>query len=407
MATENLLIEQRNVPTAFFDLKSRILTVPIFDGTLSAELYDLLFGHEVGHALETPEIGWHTSIVDLKVNKSILNVCEDVRIEKKIKRKFPGIRSSFLKGYRELMEMDFFKTKGKNLNDYNFIDRLNLYMKCGPTLAIEFTYEEGVLLKEVETTETFEDVVTVAKKIQDFMKESTDERNKQMIDSENGSDSGSKKLTITITDDMEESSEEGEEINVDDYDEVEIVDERSEESKVKAAGKLSSGNYFESLTDKSFREKEKTLIDKKGGEILYSNIPVLNLENIIIPHKEVWQKYKNVNTQSSRYNPVKLKQNFNKFRTESGKVVSYLVKEFELRKNAEQQNRSKVSKTGELNMSKLQDYMFSEDIFRRITNVPNGKSHGLVMFIDWSGSMGDYINSTIKQLLNLVMFCKK
>jgi hypothetical protein len=102
-----------------------------------------------------------------------------------------------------------------------------------------------------------------------------------------------------------------------------------------------------------------------------------------------------------------MRQNFNKFRNESNKVISYLVKEFEMRKNAEQQTRAKVSKTGELNMSKIHEFKFTDDIFARMTKVPNGKSHGLVMFIDWSGSMCDHMNPTVKQLLNLVMFCKK
>jgi hypothetical protein len=66
MATENLVIEQRRVPTAFFDIKNRVLTVPILNGNLSPELYDLLLGHEVGHALETPEEGWHHSVIEVK-----------------------------------------------------------------------------------------------------------------------------------------------------------------------------------------------------------------------------------------------------------------------------------------------------------------------------------------------------
>jgi hypothetical protein len=107
------------------------------------------------------------------------------------------------------------------------------------------------------------------------------------------------------------------------------------------------------------------------------------------------------------YKPEVLLANYNAFRKESNRVVSYLVKEFELRKNADQLSRAKVSKTGELNMSKISDYKFTDDIFKRITKIPNGKSHGLVMFVDWSGSMSDHINATIKQLLNLTMFCKK
>jgi hypothetical protein len=58
-------------------------------------------------------------------------------------------------------------------------------------------------------------------------------------------------------------------------------------------------------------------------------------------------------------------------------------------------------------MSKIFSYKFSEDIFKKMTIIPDGKSHGLVMFIDWSGSMFDNLENTIKQLINLVMFCKK
>jgi hypothetical protein len=83
------------------------------------------------------------------------------------------------------------------------------------------------------------------------------------------------------------------------------------------------------------------------------------------------------------------------------------VKEFELRKNAQQMKRSTIAKTGELDMSKVFSYKFSEDIFKKLSIAPNGKSHGLVLFLDWSGSMNAHLENTIKQLLALVFFCKK
>jgi hypothetical protein len=98
---------------------------------------------------------------------------------------------------------------------------------------------------------------------------------------------------------------------------------------------------------------------------------------------------------------------YNKFRVEANKVISYLAKEFELRKNADQMKRASVAKTGELNMNKVFSYKFNEDIFKKITVLPGGKSHGLVMFIDWSGSMSNHLENTVKQLLSLVLFCKK
>ena len=58
MATENLTVQHAKVPTASFDPKNRILTCPIWE-QMSGDLYDLLMGHEVGHALDTPADGWH------------------------------------------------------------------------------------------------------------------------------------------------------------------------------------------------------------------------------------------------------------------------------------------------------------------------------------------------------------
>ena len=37
----------------------------------------------------------------------------------------------------------------------------------------------------------------------------------------------------------------------------------------------------------------------------------------------------------------------------------------------------------------------NSDLFKKSTIVPNGKSHGIVMFLDWSGSMSDNLDNTI------------
>ena len=111
MATENLTIVHRKVPTAYFDLKNRLLCCPILKEDISSELYDLFMGHEVSHALHTPFEGVHSAVTKNRTLKGYLNVVEDVRIERFIKDKYPGLRKSFFKAYNELMEMDFFGVK--------------------------------------------------------------------------------------------------------------------------------------------------------------------------------------------------------------------------------------------------------------------------------------------------------
>ena len=85
----------------------------------------------------------------------------------------------------------------------------------------------------------------------------------------------------------------------------------------------------------------------------------------------------------------------------------YLVKEFEMKKAASAYKRASTDKTGIIDPLKLKNYKFSEDIFKRITIVPDGKNHGMIMLLDWSGSMSDCIADTIAQLINLVEFVRK
>lgn len=423
MATENLVVEERNVETASFDIKSRILTVPILNGNLSPYLYDLLLGHEVGHALETPAQGWHDSIFDHKVNKSILNVCEDVRIEKKIKRKFPGLKLSFVRGYNELMDMDFFGVKGTDLNDLNFIDRVNLHTKGGASQGIEFNEKETELLSEIESTETWPEVVAVARKVQDFMKAQLEElkkmNNKDVVPGKTKQSSSG-----TEAQPLDEGVEEEKEQKQDKPGTGEPTeahtpgddDQDGQDTENQSSGGNDGGEDYDlkSETDEAFRERERDLYDTKNvkKDIIYSTIPKTDSGATIFTYKEVLEKIelhnkKMVSYGQSRLNVKKLDENFVKFKNESTKIVSYLVKEFELRKNADQQKRASVSKTGELNMNRISEYKLTDDIFKRMTNVPNGKSHGLVMFVDWSGSMNDHLPATIRQLLNLVMFCKR
>ena len=171
MATENIRVEHKNIPTGAFDLKNRVLYLPMFK-YMTGDIYDLLVSHEVSHALHTPEEGWHDSIsAKGKGYKSFLNVVEDARIEKKIKRRFPGCRAAMTRGYIALLNEDFFGIKGRDLSELGLIDRINLYSKGGVGLGIEFDEEERKFVKRVENVETWEDVVEVTNDLFDYAKE--------------------------------------------------------------------------------------------------------------------------------------------------------------------------------------------------------------------------------------------
>jgi hypothetical protein len=417
MATENLTIEQRNVQTASFDVKQRVLTVPILDKNISGYLYDLFMGHEVGHALYTPLDGLIQAHEE-KLPMSIMNVLEDSRIERKIKNKYPGIRSSFIRAYKELIEKDFFGTKDVDLNELNFIDRVNLYTKGGATQGIKFNDAEQYLVNRIENTETYEDVIEVARLVMDFMKHEAEERKKNNPEMfEEDEDGDYESFDSEGYDDSDEWDDETEtresKSNTEDSDDGEETEDINAEA-TRAGGnnpEFDSKDQIKSFTDENYRKNESKLFDTSSDILYYGNIPDIDLNKAIVTHKKLWNDYRaelDKHANDKYYRPTGLDQNgFQKLRNDAKKVVGYLAKEFELRKNADQLKRASIAKTGELNMSKIYSYQFAEDLFKKITVLPNGKSHGLVMFLDWSGSMHNHLENTIKQLINLVMFCKK
>jgi len=411
MATENLVIEQRQVVTASFDVKNRILTVPVLDEKISGYTYDLFMGHEVGHALYTPMDGLLKARAQ-RINASILNVVEDSRIERKIKYKYPGLRNSFVRAYNELVEKDFFGTKGVDLNEMNFIDRVNMHCKGGAILGIKFDTEEKALLNDVETTQTYDEVIEVTKRITKFMKKKEEERKANMPPEEFEEDEEDTD-GFGNWDDTAEFDEEGEDTDEDSQTSPTYSNEGEDESEKDEL--INSDERFDheeieddkvrSFTDEAYKQNEKKLFAENAKNYLYGNIPKFDTKKGIMSYKTLYAKYKEsmVNWNIDLTDTSE----FIKLRNETNKVVSYLVKEFELRKNAEQLKRASTAKTGDLDMKKIFSYQFTDDIFKKITVIPGGKSHGLVMFLDWSGSMCDHLENTVKQLISLVMFCKK
>ena len=176
LATEDISVEHdAKAPTAAFDVKNRKLYLPMWKD-MSNDLYDLFVGHEVGHAHETPEEGWHDTVIDNPSLKSFLNIIEDARIERKVKERYPGLVKSFHKGYQELFDKDFFGVKDRDLTKLPFVDRVNLHFKIGHLLGPKFTETEQTFLDRVSKTETWNDVKELAHELADISKKEAEER---------------------------------------------------------------------------------------------------------------------------------------------------------------------------------------------------------------------------------------
>ena len=413
LATENLVVEHRNVPTAQFDVDRRVLTLPNWDKA-SNTVYDMLVGHEVGHALFTPNEDWTKKV---KVPQSYVNVIEDVRIEKLMKRKYPGIRKSFSGGYAELNALDFFEIADENLDEFAFIDRINLHYKVGASAMLPFTEEEKVFVTRAENTETFDEVLTLADDIRKFVKASQEEQQKESntdasLDSNfNGqnnndfdSDSDSESQQPSNSDTTDEGINEESDIDDPNFDEGDL-------------GGSEGGLHWEGETQEKFDRKTESLSDTSFlRDTTYVEIPdKVDLDKVIVDWKVIhdWidqnaeESEKRPDSWDTRLTYADVDAKYQEFRNENKKEVSYLVKEFECRKSADAYARTSTAKTGVLDTSKLHTYKHSEDLFKRISIVPDGKNHGMIFILDWSGSMQYEILPTVKQLLNLTAFCKK
>ena len=98
-----------------------------------------------------------------------VNVIEDVRIEKYIQAKFPGLKRDFSKGYTELNDKDFFQIADQDVNKMSLIDRLNLHFKLGYRAVVEFAADEKQWVTAIDECDTFQKVCLVAKMLSDWL----------------------------------------------------------------------------------------------------------------------------------------------------------------------------------------------------------------------------------------------
>ena len=467
LSEEDINVVHKQMETAYFDSKKRELGLPIWkDEEMTPTIYDLMISHEIGHALWTPLDMLEKAAVR-KINHSFVNIIEDARIEKKVKTRYPGTVGVFNRGYEELLTKDFFGTSKKDIATYNLIDRINVFFKSADT-TIPFSDEEKVWVEKVSTVETPDDVLDLAEELYKWMEENSPEDSesgetddhKDMTD---GSGEGAPGLSSEKSESSEASEGEGEgsgeekseegnssastsgegeeegdssgsgkgEENDDSNDGDDgstsgasaddgKTDDKSDtdpseggDSTVGGVNSDGKGSTPTASTDSAFGKAMDALRDKLASDRVYANIPKVNLSEVVVPFdtvvKEFYGAYLTAMSEDNQKGLYfnKCLEEVETLKNESKKTVAYMVKEFEMKKAADQYARAATSKTGSLDMGKLHTYKYNEDLFKKVTTLPGATNHGMVMVLDWSGSMCDNLKGTIAQLMNLVWFCRK
>ena len=410
LATEDLIVENKNVSTAQFNVETRVLTLPMWKRA-SSTVYDLLVGHEVGHALFTPDDwGW-----EKVVPHQFVNVTEDARIEKLMKRKYPGLHKTFYSGYSELSDQDFFCIEDQDVDEMNLADRANLFFKIGRFIDISFTEEEMVIIKQIGDAETFDEAVEAAKTLYAYCKGNQEPQKQPMHQppQSGGQGGGEQQEQQQFPENTPVSSGDSE----DESPEAQQNESKSENQNQDETPDGAPGTEPEVQTDQTFEDRVQEFNSNLDGrENGYYEMPKFDAKKFIIPFAKIQKDLQ----ESEKINLEGIKElgggkdifgfvdsEYQKFRKSAQKEVNYLVKEFECKKAADAYARSSTARTGVLDCSKLHTFKYNEDLFKKVTTVTDGKNHGLIFILDWSGSMGNCILETIKQLYNLIWFCNK
>ena len=420
LATENITVVHENASTASFNVKDRVLTLPLWED-LTGDNYDHFIGHEVGHALYTPEEGWHDAVCDRgRAYKSFLNVIEDARIERLIQNKYPGLRRNFIKSYRKLLADGLFGANIDEINTYDLIDRINSYFKLGVSAGVRIEKDEMCWIKEIEDCVTWKQVVDITDRLfaqekakkEEQMQEQEELQQMDSAETEEQPSDGFDQNDWEMDDEEKEQEDqkgsggegaEDDEIQDEDSEEQEGVQSEEDEEDLDPTDPISR-------TEESLHSNiRKEFSDGDGTKVYNLRLNINKIDELIIGYNSVLSFGNNPSGYGEKKSHLANygEKLWKKFQTENKKTVNYMVKEFEMKKKASEYARTTLSKTGVICPVKMNNYKFSDDIFRKMAVTPEGKNHGMILYLDWSGSMHKHIKPTIDQLLNLVMFCRQ
>jgi hypothetical protein len=425
MATENITVQQNNVPTAYFDTKKRILVLPMWKDLSTIET-EMLIGHEIGHALYTPSEEWVNAIETFdgsqSVFKHILNVVEDPRIERGVKKKYPGMRKIFYFGYEELFNRGIFETDKIDPTELTLIDKLNFNFKIPGKVSFE---QDPVFLdcvKKIEETTDFQSVIDLSREIYLLCQE--EEKQKKEAEKSEGGQGQGDKDSDTQTEPSSNRSE-PKENNKSTGGGAEVGATDNSDSKEED----SSSGSFEQKYSSSMQEKMEEFLKAHVNDVSYdyTYLPEPIMDRIVVSYKEILENVRehkwegnvcvSYPNSASGLTPIKdqeeeqidftpVSSSLAAFNKQYSASIAYYTKVFEMKKKATEHKKTMQFKTGKLDMMKLANYKFDDNLFLTSQIKHKGKNHGMVFYLDMSASMQNTFKDAITQLLEVVSFCR-
>lgn len=427
MSTEDITVIQKPESTAYFDTKKRVLVIPTWKN-LSDIMIESLIGHEIGHALYTDSEEWIAAVKLREPNvvfRDYLNVVEDARIESLVKQRYPGMKKIFYHGYKQIIDNKIIEIE--EVNDLPIIDRLNVYFKFNGIIPISLSKREEYFIEKIESITEFSEVINIALELFDSEKHNlknspsdlqmefgdgeTDTENDSETSMESDSDSDSEE------DDTQETPRSESVKKTKTAKEKKGVEQKDKEEKVAGGNGASKGVIggkqgeipSRSKTLQDLDNSLSDLVDTKNT-VTYVDIPSPILDNIIQPFEKIKKYFESYNIlpksdeEDDTFSSENTLASFNKTHKANIALHKQL---FEMRKKAHEYNKTMTFRTGSLDTNKLYSYKYNDQIFKTFEVKPNGKNHGLVFIMDFSGSMSGYLTGAKAKALELIMFCKQ
>lgn len=415
LATEDIYVRQvHGAHTASFNLKTRVLILPLWKD-ISEENLDMLIGHETGHALYTDRKVWENQIdwieknlgISRHIAHSFVNIVEDIRIDKLQQRKYPGLKRDYAKGYAEWHDKDFFGVGKRKYSDMGFMDRLNLYYKGGYDRFIPFSDVERVFVDKAADLETQDDVLEYIKSVYSLTQIPKNSAN-QILEDLLGSleDNG-----IEIEEDDETPPQNNSERSIPNI----VGESETKPGDRQIPSKQQPGHYdgvVTSLGDGATERKAKQSLEEIVDTTNFGDKDIFyRFEPKMLPGYEDYRKTLAMFQENAALNPElfeKAERTSTRFVKKEQSIVSYMWKEYEIKKQADVYSKTRRSSTGSLDMNKLHSYKTNDDIFKIGEIKPEGKNHGILMFIDFSGSMKTKkLHQAVRQAVSLALFCRQ
>jgi len=421
LAGENITIRIEKTKTAKFDVATRILVLPLYVDGLSESLYNTFIAHEVGHAIATPQ-DFPEMIAEKNIPHVFFNIIEDVRIERMIKAKYPGLKKDFHHGYGILLARDAFGIKDKDISTFEFIDKINIFYKCGSHISVSFSEKEQKIIDMIENMYSVNDVYNVCLAIMKHYK--------MKIKAKNTYGHGWEPIIVISSSDPTDLEEGNEEEEDDDNEEEEddtppspevendIEDDGLPSDQLKNNGQfmevedegengkndLTNSPDIKSITFECLEKDLESLTANMAG-ISYVNFDLpenINTDPVIIPYTECMEMFGSIINEKGKN--IKIVDTFLNVHSEA---IKYMIGTFNRKKSAANSQRTPMSRYGMVDSKRLSQYYRTPDIFKKTTPVRNTKSHGMALFLDWSGSMHTELHNSMIQLCSLLEFCRK